>query len=742
MSAYYEIRDWSKGIDTRRLPEATKAGALLMAVNCHVTRGGELEQRKAISEILQIPAGSKGLWVDANDRFHVWSIDAEPVGLDARVEWHTILHPEESTMTINRVLSVDDYYSVPYAVIEFEDGSVHHYYGEIRIREDGGLPPDSAAAVPPAFGNGRAYTDWFTLQISSLISPVASVDDVWLIAPADVNTPANWVKLNTSTVGYSTSSQQWAIDLAVEINTSETTPDVYCEAKDGQVRFSMKDIDSAYNGYLIQIDLVGDAAALPSKVLQLAQGLAPNDPQLPIVIPPVDCDYTMRAIYYLKSGVPTLAFRGPSVPNRPQWGDAVKVNGNQYSLFAYLGESSAHTGYYEFTIYPQVTDVGYEVDKVYPAYADFSTINMYYWLNQSSGYFAGLPVEPYQPTEDEEPEAPPGTPEFSWSPGRFAAAYGSKMYATSGATLNFSAIGNAQIWNPDYAGAGFIDCSIHSSGPKDLQSIAEYGTGELAVFAKRDIQVWRVDSDPALNTLRQTLKNAGTYAPRSVVPWGNDIAYLDRPGIRTLRMRDISNAAWINDIGVPIDSLVKYVASAAGEQIASRAVGAVDPDDGRFMLAINQVIFVLSFFPTNRIAAWTIYRPGFRVDEMVSGDAQVFMRSGDSVYALGGADGNEYDDCDVEAELPFLDLDDPGTHKTLMAIDVACDGVWKIEIALDHRNPTVRDDVATIGDSTFREYAVGLEGYTTHMALRFTRKAAGSARLGTVLIHYDKGDRL
>src|SRR5690606_27585446 len=121
-----------------------------------------------------------------------------------------------------------------------------------------------------------------------------------------------------------------------------------------------------------------------------------------------------------------------------------------------------------------------------------------------------------------------------------------------------------------------------------LMALSEYGVEQMAFFATRDIQIWLVDPDPSRNRIRQVLRGTGTFAPRSVLPWGNDVVYLDRPGIRNLQPRDSSNAAWLNYIGAPVDPLVRYVVTAAGPAMAERAITAVDPDDGRLMVAINQ----------------------------------------------------------------------------------------------------------------------------------------------------------
>lgn len=748
--AYYEIRDWSRGIDFRRLPETTRAGALMSAINCHITRGGELEKRKAIAELLDIPAGTQGLWVEDGPKLHVWSTLDAPGELDARLVWHKIQHPTDAAVKIHRVLCVDDFESIPYAVIEFKDGTVAHYYQDLYV-DPAGEKVDTSH-VPPKFGNGRATTEWFELRPNAVAFPVASVTDVWLMPPGTATTPASWIRLNNASVPYATSGQAWARALASNVNTNVSTPDVYCEALDNQVRFSMKDQGDQYNGYQIQIVISGQAAAVPQTTQTLTGGQRTTALTFPPRLPQGTYDYTLRALYRVDAGTPKLLLRYPSLYGRPGVNDWLEVNGNHYRVTAKPTQSALEPGWWEVTLDPAVTATGYVDGTIYTALGRYWDIA--FWAFGLSWNFTGPGITPASdiPIETEPPDLPPlagedpDQPEepgpYIWSPGRFAMAFGGKVYATSGSALNFSAIGNARQWSPDYAGAGFIDTSNFSSGNKNLTAVCEYGTGQLAVFAKRDIQLWAVDPDPGKNALRQPLRNTGTKAPRSVVPWANDLIYLDSPGIRTLRARELSNAAWMADIGNPIDSLVQATVFAAGEDLASRAVGVVDPLDGRLIMAIGNTMFVYSYFPQSKIAAWTIYRPGFRVEEMAANSDRVYCRSGDKVYVLGGESGQEYDDCEVYVELPYLDMDDPGTWKLFGGIDIAARGTWSVKAALVTQDHTAEIDVAEIENSTFDIYRVGAIGEASHISMRFTNEEDGPAVLGPVLIHYQKTEAL
>ena len=58
---------------------------------------------------------------------------------------------------------------------------------------------------------------------------------------------------------------------------------------------------------------------------------------------------------------------------------------------------------------------------------------------------------------------------------------------------------------------------------------------------------------------------------------------------------------------------------------------------------------------------------------------QVLCRSGDSLYSLGGANGDTYDST-VEVQMPFLDAGKPADSKDFTG-DVTCTNEWNISVA-------------------------------------------------------------
>lgn len=317
-----------------------------------------------------------------------------------------------------------------------------------------------------------------------------------------------------------------------------------------------------------------------------------------------------------------------------------------------------------------------------------------------------------------------------------------KVYGVAGPNLLFSAVGEPTKFNSG-TGYGFIDMSTQATGSEELTAIAEYQQ-YIAVFAGRTIQIEFVDPDPTNNKLSQTLNNTGTIAPRSVVQFGdNDVFYLDKSGVRSLRARQTINVAFSSDTGNPIDDLIIAKLKTLTPEERANAISVIEPDDGRLWVALKDIIYVFSYFTGSKVSAWSTYSPGFNIEDIVDFDGTLYLRSGDDIYAYGGiGDTVEYDDVEAEAWLPYLDANAPAQTKHFRGFDAAVRGTWEVSVSFDPIGGA-SDKVATIDGSTFSPERYGALGQGTHISLRFKAKGRpsdGPAKLSSAIIHHDLDD--
>lgn len=322
----------------------------------------------------------------------------------------------------------------------------------------------------------------------------------------------------------------------------------------------------------------------------------------------------------------------------------------------------------------------------------------------------------------------------------------SKMYVGSGPNLFFSAVGDSTDFTVGVPGVGegFIVMSTHAEGSEVITALGRYDE-YTAIFSRRVVQVWFLDVDPDLNRQAQVLANTGAIAPRSVTQFGDgDLFYLDRSGIRSLRARDSSNSASTTDIGSPIDPIV-VEAILSAPLTAEKAIGIIEPRDGRFWLSIGDRIYVFSYFSASQVSAWSEYQPGFVIDDMVVFNERVYLRSGDKIYVYGGLGDRFQYSADVHAEawMPYMDGETPTRIKQFQGVDAAVRGAWEIRAALDSQDENASDTVARVSATTFHQERVGeVIGQSTHISLRFRSLAPLSATepaiLASAVVHFRK----
>lgn len=314
-----------------------------------------------------------------------------------------------------------------------------------------------------------------------------------------------------------------------------------------------------------------------------------------------------------------------------------------------------------------------------------------------------------------------------------------KLYASYRSILGWSSIGAPTLWQIG-TGFGFKNMSNQSAGSEELTGLGRY-QNLMAIFARRNIQIWYLDPDPLQNVQRQVLPNIGTFAPRSIISFGDvDVFFLADSGFRSLRARDSSNQSGVSDVGTPIDDFVLSHMKTLTEAQRTAAVGVLEPVSGRYICSIGSKAFTFSYFDTARISAWSTYDFGFDVSDYVSLDGRVWARAGDTVYRLGGTDGTTYDSSEVEVDLPYIDGRALATFKDFTGIDIVCEGEWSVYVNTDPNNPTAESKVAIVGSTTLTRDAIGMVGHSPLVKLRLVSAAKGPAKLSKVVIHYNAAE--
>lgn len=322
--------------------------------------------------------------------------------------------------------------------------------------------------------------------------------------------------------------------------------------------------------------------------------------------------------------------------------------------------------------------------------------------------------------------------------GSIAKTHRRKVYSPVGSILWFSELDVGNVFDTAESGSGFQNMSNHHSGSDVVRAMTTYNE-LLAIMSRRVIQIWDMQDDDANNAPFQTLTETGTRSPRSVQGFGDvDAFYLSDSGVRSLRARSGTNLAGVNDVGTPIDPLIReYIGTLTDAQVED-ACSTVEPVDGRYWLALGGRIFVFSYFPTKKISAWSWYEPGFDITDLVTLNDRVYARAGDVIYLYGGASNDSYgSDYDVTAALPFLSGGKPGTFKNLNGMDLASTGTWNCKVLVDPNDEAQYIDVGDLQGVTWFDDGIGVPGHCTHISPVLVHRGAGQASVSQIGIHTD-----
>jgi hypothetical protein len=331
--------------------------------------------------------------------------------------------------------------------------------------------------------------------------------------------------------------------------------------------------------------------------------------------------------------------------------------------------------------------------------------------------------------------------------GTLAFVYKQRVYCPAGTFWRYCVLNDATDWNDTRppgilpaSGAGFIDISALTDGSERLTGAAIYA-GYVGLFTAKTVLLYFLDPDATTVSEFQKLDNTGTIAGLSGLNYGLDCFYLDTSGVRSLRARDASNTAIINDIGTVIDPFIQDWISSVGNGVAAASIALIEPFDSRFWLVIGSRIFSLSLFQTAGISAWSYYDFGLTFTAFARVYNQLYARAGDTIYLYGGPSGNDYPaagELPITVSLPFMSANAPTTFKQWTSFDMACFGAWSVTFLVEPTDETQEIFYGTATGTTYGGSLNSIVGRTTMFAIRFDCASGGKVTLSNFSAHFEE----
>lgn len=271
------IKEFIGGLDTRRMPETTPGGVLIEALDGHINRGGEFEQRAAFVPTYELPVGAtKGLAYTPTGVV-VFGHGVAPE-LPPGVSYQRLQHPDG--VALADVPSFDLYKGKIYAAAVFVDGSRHHFYDGVRVSD---------------WYDGRARA---AFQITGgTASPQSQLLDLKVDGVSVISAPVDWTTSNSNTAGL----------IAAEINATTSAPDYSAIANDETVTILAGSPGTEANGKAVVFS-TGDGLGISPLSLAMANGSAVAD-----TYPPGLFVKTIGSKEYATSG-PNMHFSGIQTP--------------------------------------------------------------------------------------------------------------------------------------------------------------------------------------------------------------------------------------------------------------------------------------------------------------------------------------------------------------------------------------------------------------------------------------------
>ncbi len=678
-----QLADFRRGIDRRRERVVGEPGTLWVAKNCHITRGGDLESVKKWDPVYDLPDNTFGINQVSGQIFVFGSGDLA-ASMPNGVQYQRL---QNSSAAMTRILSSTVFNSSLYVIADYDDGNILHFYNGSAVTEW-----DSLADAAASYTTLAEY-------LARKINADEAVDAISYGASILVTAvePGTAFTISGAVVGSGTitvSSVQANVAEVAEVRASGTVTITGGTASAGVNQVQNVTVDSVELMVAPVNWVSSDSATANAVVVEINNNTSTHG-------------FTASAV-------------GAVITIQAEPGTGATPNGDVVAVDV-AGDVTASTANMSGGV-TYVAPVA-QVSKVVFGGTFTATEKFTVTLN-SVAYVATGRASAY------------GTSAF---------VYKGRVYSTARSALRYCKLNDPTDWTDSTSGtgAGFINVASDSQGDIRLEGMAVY-QNDVAVFARSTVRTYSLSADATENALAQVVDNSGVVAPQSITPYfTSEVLYLDNPGIRAVRVRDLDGKPYVDDTGTQIDSLVQEWKASVTENTVAQTPSAIEPLTGRYLLAIGERVFVLSYSPRSRIEAWSYYEPGFTISGFARVDARLYARDEDTIYLYGGVSGQEYPasaDQDIVVETPFLSVKNPAEFKEWTGFDAAATNVWRVQVLVDPRDETKMIDIGRITGTTYNHGGIAAIGESTVFALRLTCTTGGRASLSSLQMHYESGD--
>jgi hypothetical protein len=303
-----------------------------------------------------------------------------------------------------------------------------------------------------------------------------------------------------------------------------------------------------------------------------------------------------------------------------------------------------------------------------------------------------------------------------------------------GTTVRFCKTGDPRDWTAA-ADAGFLPAGLYARGSSQVMAIAPFSNSSLAVLFEDNLQVWKVDPNPASHSLTSNIEGVGTRYHRAAGPVSQDLFFPAQNGFRSLSLLTLTQNLQDNDVGSPIDSLVRASLAESDDPL-----GLFYQRLGQFWSINNAIVWAYSFSRTSKISAWSKFTFPFTVDDAAVLNQELYVRTGNDVYKVSDAiykDGVSSIPL-VDVQMFYQDGKAPGVLKQFVGMDV----IGKGTPTISHKFAADQETLETAGVEypalTEPGSLYPVELISTRIAPHITHQKDEEFELSALMLHFEK----
>lgn len=341
--SYLVVENFKRGLDTRRNILTSEPGCLVEMDNAHVTRGGEVEKRKAFKLVGNVGIETYGL-EGCGDTVFVFG-SAATAQVPPGVTYQRLVHPDGPSFSMTKVVSFTSYAGKPFVIAEFNDGSRYCYY-------NGEVVPDSVNGIYRlSHGNVEGFLNHIKTLLPDGYTATVTGSGITIIGPQGKDFTVTTRTSGKFTAGTPTKSQTAVKPIPEVLSrglftiSSGSYSPAYCYLNARQTRY--ENLPNLTGIFVDGVDILNLASIGGIDWNAAPGGSAPDETAY----------FFYTLVYYINLNTAQSGYKARFAPN---WGDWSGRKPCEFWIESATGDPTAHNGdvvLFEFAarpVYPGV----------------------------------------------------------------------------------------------------------------------------------------------------------------------------------------------------------------------------------------------------------------------------------------------------------------------------------------------------------------------------------------------------